>query len=90
MENRMKLIEENKFLEEIDTKSRINYDVDKGESYRDVRVTEVEEIFSKHTKDLPKKIDNWKYHEGMTSEANQVNQGEVEGYNQCLEDCEGK
>ena len=79
----MKLLDEKKFLEELGKEIGFTLTIE-GDAATLVHVYNVKKLISKHTKDLPKKKEiSARLVSGNNSEL-------VEGYNQCLEDCEGK
>ena len=79
----MKLLDEKKFLEELGKEIGFTLTIE-GDAATLVHVYNVKKLTSKHTKDLPKKKEiSARLVYGNNSEL-------VEGYNQCIEDCEGK
>ncbi|KKM73637.1 hypothetical protein LCGC14_1408470 [marine sediment metagenome] len=73
----MKLLREDKFLEELN-EIRMKENDNPYFHY-----DEVEEILSKHTHDLPKEKESI----GGNPKTAIMKMGELNGYNQCLEDC---
>ena len=81
----MKLLDEKKFLEELGKEIGFTLTIE-GDAATLVHVYNVKKLTSKHTKDLPKKKESI----GADPKNAMLKIGELEGYNQCLEDCEVK